>query len=769
MDSAVARTPASTPVTFEDGFGQRRHALSVAHEPLEVLAFRDELTSVWSFEFALRDRVNRLATFQSEHFARVRAVERLGKGGATLALLSDHVPGTRLSEILEQAETRLLPIETNAALGLIRQLVSAVALLHKKAPDASHGAIGPERIIITPNARLVVVEMVLGAAIEQLHYPHEQYWKELRVPMPKTGTGPQFDRRTDITQVGAVALALLIGRPLAIDEYPSRIGEMINGTWALSPTGAMEPLPVALREWLTRALQLDPRNPFPSALEAWVELDRVLHYSDPLGEVAAIEAFLKRYHVSVGTEAAKTPAGPGPQIASRATSVPRPAAAAPVAVPPAPAPPARVAPVAPVVVPPAPGANASGSAIASAPSPARVPSPAPAVSPAVPAPVPQAAVTPPISQPRAVPPPPAPIAIVAPKPEPPVELVEFPDEAEDEQESMDQPSEEVESDMKKSAAIPLGRLIAAAVVLVALTSGGTLAARKFLTPAETAAMGTLMVQTNPAGASVVVDGKQRGASPISLALTPGKHVLELVTDGDVKSVPIDITAGGQVSQFIDLPKAPSSLGELQIRTEPAGAQVSVDGRPLGKSPLTAEGLTPGPHTVVLENELGAVTQKVNIEAGTTSSLVVPLTAPRGAPVSGWIAVSAPVDVQLYENQRLLGSSQTDRIMVPVGRHDLEIVNEALGYKATRVINVTPGQVASLKLDMPKATVALNALPWAEAWVDGERIGETPIGSVSLSIGPHEVVFRHPELGERRVVTTVTLGTPAKVTIDMRKK
>lgn len=764
MDSAVARTPASTPVTFEDGFGQRRHALSVAHEPLEVLAFRDELTSVWSFEFALRDRVNRLATFQSEHFARVRAVERLGKGGATLALLSDHVPGTRLSEILEQAETRLLPIETNAALGLIRQLVSAVALLHKKAPDASHGAIGPERVIITPNARLVVVEMGLGAAIEQLHYPHEQYWKELRVPMPKTGTGPQFDRRTDITQVGAVALALLIGRPLAIDEYPSRIGEMINGTWALSPTGAMEPLPVALREWLTRALQLDPRNPFPSALEAWVELDRVLHYSDPLGEVAAVEAFLKRYHSSTGTEPAKMSARSSPQIVSRPTPVPRPAAVAPLATPPAAAPPARVAPVAPAVVPTPSGPSAPRSASASTPSPA----------PAAPAsaPVTMVAATPPASQPRVMPPPPAPpapAAIVTPKPEPPLSLVSFPADPQDEQESMDQPSEEVESDMTKSAAIPRGRLIAAAVVLIALTSGGTLAARKFFMPAETAAMGTLTVQTNPAGASVVVDGKQRGASPVRVALTPGKHVLELVTEGDVRSVPITVTAGGEVSQFIDLPKAPSSLGELQIRTEPAGAQVSVDGRPLGKSPLTAEGLTPGPHTVVLENELGAVTQKVNIEAGTTASLVVPLTAPRGAPVSGWIAVNAPVDVQLYENQRLLGSSQTDRIMVPVGRHDLEIVNEALGFKATRVINVTPGQVANLKLDMPKAPVALNALPWAEAWVDGERIGETPIGSVSLSIGPHEVVFRHPELGERRVVTTVTLGTPAKVTIDMRKK
>jgi len=731
MEAAVARTPASAPVSFEDGFGQRRVAVSVAQEPLEVLAFREDLTSVWSFEFALRDRVSRLSTFQSEHFARVRAVERLGKGGATLALLSDHVPGARLAEILSHVEAKLLPIETNAALCLIRQLVSAASLLHKKNPDLCHGAIAPERIIVTPNARLVIVEHVLGSAIEQLHYPYEQYWKELRVAMPRTGSGPQFDRRTDITQIGAVALALLIGRPIAVDEYPTRIGEMASGTWALSATGGMEPLPAALREWLSRALQLDPRNPFPSAVEAWAELDRVLHYSDPLGEVAALEAFLKRYQTSVGSEPVK-PFASAPPV-SRPTPVTRPI------------------PVASTVTSSAPAAI-----------PAPIAAPMPAPSPATPFATPQAVAEAPAMTPQRV--------VPAPKADLPFASTESQAEREEDQASADNTSEEVESVMDKSTWMPRGRLIAAAVVLVALTSGGTLAARKYLMPAETvAAMGTLAVQTNPAGASVVIDGKQRGSTPLSLALEPGRHVLELVTEGDVRSVPITITPGGQVSQFIELPHAPSALGELQIRTEPAGAQVSVDGRALGKSPLTAEGLTPGPHTVVLENELGAVTQKVTIEAGTTASLVVPLSAPRGAPVSGWITVNAPVDVQLYENQRLLGSSQTDRIMVPVGRHDLEVVNEALGFKATRVVNVTPGQVSSIKLDMPKAPVALNALPWAEAWVDGERIGETPIGSVSLAIGPHEVVFRHPELGERRVVTTVTLGTPAKVTVDMRKK
>jgi hypothetical protein len=258
-------------------------------------------------------------------------------------------------------------------------------------------------------------------------------------------------------------------------------------------------------------------------------------------------------------------------------------------------------------------------------------------------------------------------------------------------------------------------------------------------------------------------------SPLSLQLKPGRHVVELVTDGDVRSIPVMITPGGQVSQFIEIPRAASALGELQIRTEPAGATVTVDGRVLGKSPLTAEGLTPGPHTVTVENELGPVTQRVTIEAGTTASLVVPMTAPKNAPLSGWIAVNAPIEVQLYENQRLLGSSQTDRIMVSVGRHDLEVVNEALGYRASKTVNVSPGQTANIKLDLPKAPMALNAAPWAEVWVDGERVGETPIGSVQVSIGPHEVVFRHPELGERRVITTVTLAGPAKVSVDMRKK
>lgn len=729
MDQAIARTPSSTPIAFEDGLGQRRVSVSVTNEPLEILALREELTAVSSVEFALRDRVSRLSSFQSEHYVRVRGVERVGRTGAALTIVSDHVPGVRLSEILSFAESRLLPIETNAALCLIRQLIHALALLHQKMPDVCHGAVGPERIIIAPQARLMIVEHVLGAALEQLHYTHEQYWKTLRIPLPRTGSGPQFDRRTDITQAGLTALALLVGRPIAEDDYPTRISEMASGAWALSAAGGIEPLPSALRDWLMRAMQLDARNPFPSALEAWAELDRVLHYSDAIAEVAALRAFLTRYHARVAADGGRpaSPASVLPPVAPRPTA----AASTVSAAPPAQASPTQVPQA---VVPPRPVAALNQGF--------DVPSSGPT---AVASMHPQAS-TRSHSAPAVAPP------------------------ATDDQAPVDSVSEEAESVMEKSKSFIRGRWIAAAIVLVALTSGGTLAVGRIMMPAATPAnLGTLSVQTNPAGATVVIDGQQRGATPLSLMLKPGRHVLELVTDGDVRSIPLTITAGGQVSHFIEIPRAASALGELQIRTEPAGAQVSVDGRLLGKSPLTAEGLTPGAHTVVLENELGQVTQRVTIEAGTTASLVVPMTAPRNAPVSGWISVSAPIDVQLYENQRLLGSSQTDRIMVPIGRHDLEVVNEALGYRATRTVTVAPGQTASLKLDLPTAPMALNAVPWAEVWVDGNRVGETPIGAVQISIGPHEVVFRHPELGERRVITTVTLAGPAKVSVDMRKK
>jgi hypothetical protein len=315
------------------------------------------------------------------------------------------------------------------------------------------------------------------------------------------------------------------------------------------------------------------------------------------------------------------------------------------------------------------------------------------------------------------------------------------------------------------------RVIAVAIVAVALMSGGVFAARRYFSaPAAAVPInGTVVVNTDPVGAAVVIDGQARGVTPVTVSLKAGAHTIELSNEGVRRTMTVNVTANQQLSQFIEMPKAVAATGDLQVRTDPSGAKVIVDGQTRGASPVTVTGLAPGNHVVILQNDLGSVNEDVTIQPGATASLVVPLKAPQGAPVSGWISINAPAELQVFESDKLLGTSRTDRIMVAAGRHDIEVSNEALGYRSTQSIQVAPGQVARIRPDWPQGTIAINATPWANVTLDNKDLGETPVGNTSVPVGTHEVIFRHPQLGEQRFTVTVTANTPARLSVDMRKK
>ena len=93
---------------------------------------------------------------------------------------------------------------------------------------------------------------------------------------------------------------------------------------------------------------------------------------------------------------------------------------------------------------------------------------------------------------------------------------------------------------------------------------------------------------------MVIDGQQRGRAPMTVELTAGEHVLQVGLDGSSRTVPFKVTPGAEVSQVIDLPKVARADGQLQIRTEPSGARVLVDGQKRGTSPTTSTTCAPGP-------------------------------------------------------------------------------------------------------------------------------------------------------------------------------
>ena len=102
--------------------------------------------------------------------------------------------------------------------------------------------------------------------------------------------------------------------------------------------------------------------------------------------------------------------------------------------------------------------------------------------------------------------------------------------------------------------------------------------RRFFSSAPAAATGVVTIDTNPAAGKVDVDGIDRGVAPLRLSLPVGSHVLTVRGDGEPRVIPLTINAGAEISQYVELPAARPSTGQIEIRTEPNGARVSVDAR-----------------------------------------------------------------------------------------------------------------------------------------------------------------------------------------------
>jgi hypothetical protein len=134
------------------------------------------------------------------------------------------------------------------------------------------------------------------------------------------------------------------------------------------------------------------------------------------------------------------------------------------------------------------------------------------------------------------------------------------------------------------------------------------------TPAAEAT-GRLLVRSTPAGATVFVDGRERGRTPLALrGLDHGTHAVRVSRDGYVAQERRVALTRARPSQAMTLtlireraPRAASAesaaerfTGALVVESRPAGATVYVDGRRAGTTPLSVTGMRAGEHAVRLD-------------------------------------------------------------------------------------------------------------------------------------------------------------------------
>ncbi len=283
-------------------------------------------------------------------------------------------------------------------------------------------------------------------------------------------------------------------------------------------------------------------------------------------------------------------------------------------------------------------------------------------------------------------------------------------------------------------------------------------------PAAAVATGTALVDANPPG-EVRIDGVLRGTTPVTASLPAGEHVLEVTVGVNQRSLPLLIEAGTTVRQNFEFPaeSAVAATGRLEVTSEPAGAQVAVDGAPRGRTPLILASVAAGAHRITISSGEGSIQKTVTVSAGATSSVVASITA--AAAAAGWMTIDAPIALNVLEDGEIIGTTSASRLMMAAGTHRLEVANPALEFSAPLTVQISAGRVTKLTVPVPNGSLSVNALPWAAIWIDGREVGTTPLGNLSLPVGSHEIIWRHPQLGERRRTVAVTARSPVRIGMD----
>jgi hypothetical protein len=320
------------------------------------------------------------------------------------------------------------------------------------------------------------------------------------------------------------------------------------------------------------------------------------------------------------------------------------------------------------------------------------------------------------------------------------------------------PAAPVASRPSRARWTPAPPVVAIALLALSSAAAGFLVAVAVFRPglgraAVSSATASILVETDQPGALVTVDGRVRGTTPLELALPPGPRRLDVEASGRRRSVGIDIAAGHRAAYFFTL-SAPEGAGD----SRGDGALRPVRAARASPPDTRTTGVPAKPAAV----PLAADAKLAEADAGPVA------TAGWAASEDGWLSVRSPASLELFEGGRQVGVSTDGPVRLAAGPHEVEVVSEELEFRATRSVVVPAGEAVAIDMEWPSGRVSFNADPWAEVWVGGRQLGETPLANVALPIGRHEVVFRHPQLGDRRAEVLVRRSTSSRVAVSFAR-
>ena len=293
---------------------------------------------------------------------------------------------------------------------------------------------------------------------------------------------------------------------------------------------------------------------------------------------------------------------------------------------------------------------------------------------------------------------------------------------------------------------------------------------------------TVTLVTNPPDVEVLVDGRPLvGQSSPFMAqdLTPDvEHEVVVRKEGFSPQTSRFHIGEGEIKPLptMELVRVSAGTG-FALTSTPEGVQVSIDGTALDQhTPVRVTDLKPGLHVVRLEQP-GFQPWETQVELA--SGQVIDLPAARLLPGQGSSAAAKPshkADNGGGESKSEHSSSHHSSSVS--AEHHSSSSNSPSRVAAAPVMRAPqpqpgPAPRAPQPMAAPAAgganmgTLRINSRPWAQVFVDGRFLGNTPLLNAPVPAGKHKIKLVNPDMKMNKVFTLqIQAGRPTTKLVEL---
>lgn len=199
------------------------------------------------------------------------------------------------------------------------------------------------------------------------------------------------------------------------------------------------------------------------------------------------------------------------------------------------------------------------------------------------------------------------------------------------------------------------------------------------------------ISSNPAGATVYKGTEELGVTPLRLELMEGTHSLSLIKDG-YKAWDVSVETVANMDRVLPTVQLEPANARIRVASIPRGANVTVNGRYRGQSPVTVA-LSPDVDYEIGVSKAGysSATRNIRLAAAASEEITIDMTAR-----SGEVRVEVlPEDATILVDGGVRGKG-TMTLYLTSAPHQLEVKKD--GYAAfTRSVTPRPGYPQTIQV------------------------------------------------------------------------